>query len=209
MRPVLVTARLVRNDNYPEDRECLDRRWAPLLLAADLLPVVALSGAPPGALLDAVRPAGVILTGGNDLGALGGDDLSAARDAFELALLGAARERGLPVLGVCRGAQLLAWEAGGTLARVDGHVATTHGLRVEAGAPFASLVTELGAVNSYHGFGVTALDATVIARADDGTVEAFARGRELALMWHPERFEVPRAAELALLRALFAQEDRA
>ncbi len=66
---------------------------------------------------------GLVISGGADIDPARYDDVphprTAAwrpdRDAWELALLDAAEARGLPVLGVCRGMQLMAVHAGGTL----------------------------------------------------------------------------------------------
>jgi len=98
----------------------------------------------------------------------------ADRDDWELALLTAAAEADLPVLGICRGMQLMAVHAGGTLVQhtpdVVGH--ETHSPGGDA----------YGAVASRPGF-------ATVARAADGTVEAMeATGDRycLAVQWHPE-----------------------
>jgi len=214
LRPVLVTQRLVACDGRDEVRECLDRRWGPFLHAAGLLPVPLPSGLPVEAYLDRLPAAGVLLTGGNDLAAVGGDQLSVARDAFETAVLEAASQRGLPVLGVCRGMQLIAHLAGLPIERCSGHVATEHALEPALSSRYPAL-REPRRVNSYHQFtprspsGLSLSPASselrVVLRSADGEAEALehASRRLVGIMWHPERYPTPRSMDLELFRQVF------
>lgn len=136
--------------------------------------------------------AGVILTGGNTPASDGidPDDASPARDRTEAGLLHFARRRGLPVLGVCRGAQFLAAQLGARLRPVDAdaHVAKRHEVVWRSGRH-----AHHATVNSFHAWGIDpeALPETmrVRATAPDGTVEAFEHVELpwLGVMWHPER----------------------
>lgn len=177
-----------------ERRDALDQRWHGFLAAcgARALPVPNHAGAAAD-LLRRFTPAAVLLTGGNDLEALGGD--APERDAVEQALLAWAAEQGVPAVGVCRGMQMIAHVHGARLERVEGHVATTH------------LVTGPGyerVVNSYHGWGLrqAPADFAALARAPDGTVEAMRHNTRAvaAVMWHPERQSAFDAADVALIR---------
>ncbi|MFE6489209.1 gamma-glutamyl-gamma-aminobutyrate hydrolase family protein [Streptomyces sp. NPDC057757] len=119
------------------------------------------------------------------------------RDAWELALIDAALASGTPLLGICRGMQLLNVALGGTLVQhLDGHVKDVgvvghHDVIPVAGSLYASLVPEVSAVPTYHHQAVDRLGEglRVSARAADGTVEAVelpGAAWALAVQWHPE-----------------------
>ncbi|MFC8494201.1 MULTISPECIES: gamma-glutamyl-gamma-aminobutyrate hydrolase family protein [unclassified Streptomyces] len=122
------------------------------------------------------------------------------RDSWELALIDAALASGTPLLGICRGMQLLNVALGGTLVQhLDGHVEAVgvigrHKVEPVPGTRYASLVPETAEVPTYHHQAVDRLGAglAVSARAEDGTVEAVeAAGPVWALgvQWHPEMGE--------------------
>ena len=150
---------------------------------------------------------GLILAGGGDLDpALYGAEpdprttsVRPARDAGEVALLRAAVEADLPTLGICRGMQLMAACAGGTLVQhleSGGHSAgpgryVRHAVTTVPGTRLAGILGDTAEVPSYHHQGVAGAGAlTVSAHAFDGTIEAVedpsARFR-LGVLWHPEQ----------------------
>ena len=150
---------------------------------------------------------GLLLTGGVDMAPryygeepepqLG--DVDDLRDAAEEALYRAARERGLPVLGICRGLQVINVLEGGSLHQhLEGHSqgrpydALTHGVAFEAGGEGGGVLarhhpSELR-VNSHHHQAVKAVAPSlkVAARSEDGLVEALEGDGVLAVQWHPE-----------------------
>ncbi|WP_193107234.1 gamma-glutamyl-gamma-aminobutyrate hydrolase family protein [Brachybacterium sp. FME24] len=152
---------------------------------------------------------GLVLTGGTDLDpaawgeeALVTDmDPDPERDAFETALYRAARRADVPVLGICRGLQIIVIAEGGELHRhlphdVPAHPTTSERpTRVEAGIDAASdLAVALGTradVTAYHHQGVRSVggDLRIVARHDSGlplAVEAGSGSSVLAVQWHPE-----------------------
>ncbi|MFD5973523.1 gamma-glutamyl-gamma-aminobutyrate hydrolase family protein [Streptomyces bacillaris] len=123
------------------------------------------------------------------------------RDAWELALIEAAIEQGVPLLGICRGMQLLNVALGGTLHQhLDGHtgghaVFGGHPVDPVPGTAYAAAVPEQTTVPAYHHQAVDRLGTGLIAsaHAPDGTVEALELpDREslvLGVQWHPEMGE--------------------
>ncbi|HET7468142.1 MAG TPA: gamma-glutamyl-gamma-aminobutyrate hydrolase family protein [Gemmatimonadales bacterium] len=175
---------------------------------------------------------GLLLSGGEDIHpALYGAELSPhcyppsrERDLFELALFAAARQRELPVLGICRGIQLVNVGMGGTLyqhlpterpseiAHDAGSArdARTHGVRLAAGSRAAQALgaTELR-VNSFHHQAVDRLAPGLVATgwSDDGVIEAAEGPGDgpwlLTVQWHPEEMHAEvKAPERGLFRAL-------
>ena len=171
----------------------------------------------PDAVLDLLE--GLILAGGVDVGpdAYGAerhpltDEPNEERDAFELALARRALERNMPLLGICRGMQVMNVAAGGTLHQhlpdVLGHerhretvgVFGAHDVRLEARSLAARAAGEkLHATKSHHHQGVDALGEGFVVTgwsALDALPEAIERpGRRYALgvQWHPEADETSR-----------------
>ncbi|MFF5342793.1 gamma-glutamyl-gamma-aminobutyrate hydrolase family protein [Streptomyces althioticus] len=134
-----------------------------------------------------------------------------ARDAWELALIRAALERGVPLLGICRGMQLLNVALGGTLVQhIDGHAEVPgtfgmHPVKPVPGTRYADAVPEETSVPTYHHQAVDRLGTGLIpsAYAEDGTVEAVERPDGpwvVGVQWHPEMGDDPRVVR-ALISA--------
>ena len=127
------------------------------------------------------------------------------RDRFEIALALGALDRGMPLLGVCRGMQVLNVACGGTL---DQHIPdrlgheihrpvpgawAEHEVRIEPGSLAAEAAgTELLTVKSHHHQGIDRIADALTATAwatDDESVEAIESGDggfALGVLWHPE-----------------------
>ena len=155
---------------------------------------------------------GVLLSGGADVSPdrYGHDPDEATeplrpdRDAYEFALLDAARAAGLPVLAVCRGVQVLNAALGGTLHQhLPDHVGhDSHRPRpglfgssrvsIAEGSRIGALLGPEAKVHCHHhqAIDVVAESLAVVGRADDGTVEAVEAtdgSFVLGVQWHPEQ----------------------
>ena len=166
---------------------------------------------------------GLLLTGGGDVdpASYGAppenvDDADVAADGWELALIAAARERVLPTLAICRGAQLLAVAHGGRLAQQfssgDGHpelsglapeaiLAARHPVEVVPGSRVRrALGSERIAVNTIHHHEIAdAGELEVTATAPGGVIEAIEPRSEwpcVGVQWHPEKMSEPEQAGL-------------
>ncbi len=205
-----VTQRVEYINEYSEVRDCLDQRWSKLLdvLKMTMVPI-------PNSLsnvenwLDVMKCDAYILTGGNDLADIpNAKNVSIERDRTEVALLKYAKARSLPVLGVCRGFQLINLFFGGQLDRVSGHVASRHSIRVCFDQDNQFMSTN---VNSFHNWGISinnlAKDLIPCAYDEDNFIES-ARHEKLnwlGTMWHPEREAEFKKLDLEILRKLFTE----
>jgi putative glutamine amidotransferase len=138
------------------------------------------------------------------------------RDALELALATATRQRDTPVLGICRGMQVMAVAAGGTLDQhlpdLVGHdehspapgVYGSHSVRTVEGTTVSALLGREVVIPSYHHQSVSSHPGyRAAAWAPDGTLEAMehpASRFRLAVQWHPEAGQDARLFD-ALIRA--------
>ena len=195
--------------------EAVDRPYVSAVVEAGGLPVVLPVLDPSQAPAAVAGIDALLLTGGGDVdpawyGSLPSPDLGkvdAARDGWEIALVRAAAARGLPVLGICRGAQLLNVAMGGTLEQhlpdvtdlrhcVDERCAeAVHDVHIGARSGLGAVVgTEVLGVNSLHHQAVADVGEglVAVAWAEDGTVEAVEaaggddNARMLGVQWHPE-----------------------
>ena len=125
MKLIFVTQRIDEAVSYAERRDALDQRWAVLLekLGCAALPVPN-HPKTAAALLERVRPDGILLTGGNDPASCGGN--APERDETERYLLQQALEQKIPVYGFCRGMQSILNFYDCELQEVTGHVAVKH-----------------------------------------------------------------------------------
>lgn len=200
MKKVAVTQRVDVLSDRDETRDGLDQRLVEFLVVAGFLPVPVPNGfflsntEQAGELLkrwfDGVGIDAILLSGGNDIGQCN------ERDTTETWLLDFASQHKFPVLGICRGMQMMASWAGVGCHPVDDHVRTKHQLTGE-------IVAE---VNSYHGFSLDdcPVGFKVLAHSEDGEIEAI---RHLSLpwegwMWHPEREEIYPEGDIERARKL-------
>lgn len=200
------------------DRSGVNAAYVRAVIRSGAIPLILpplLREAHHGAILDVLD--GLVLTGGEDVDpthygharhpAIG--DVDPQRDAFELGIFREARQRGLPVLAICRGIQLVNVALGGTLwqdlpserpsalphrAPTERDV-RTHRVDITPGSQLARVLgTTSCDVNSFHHQSIRDLapGLLVTATAPDGEIEGVESppGEPwlLAVQWHPEEF---------------------
>lgn len=201
MKRIGITQRVIYETRYSETRDALDQRWSKFLFECDILPVILpndkrfLSFFVKDLSLD-----GFILTGGNDLKECGGKALM--RDELEKNLLDLALGARLPVIGVCRGMQLIQSFYGVPVKRVMGHIASKHW--IEGKHKTCTAEDREGRMGkktldhfwnrevwNYFEWGTkeSVPSIEVLACSKDGVVQAIRHCHEsiLGMMWHPER----------------------
>jgi gamma-glutamyl-gamma-aminobutyrate hydrolase PuuD len=186
---VLVTQRVDSLSGREEIRDAVDQKLLQWIVCAGFLPVtvpniLSLSKATQEPTLNnwllTIQPRAIILSGGNDIGEY------PERDTTELFLLSWAASNRIPLLGVCRGMQVMAVWGGVNLVKVTGHVRSRHQLKI------SKLSGEWpSGVNSFHNWALGSCppDFDIVAKAEDESIEAI-KHKNLpweGWMWHPER----------------------
>jgi putative glutamine amidotransferase len=170
----------------------------------------------------------VVFTGGSDLDPeLYGEPahpetagIVRMRDEAELSLLRAALDRDMPVLGICRGIQVLNVGLGGDLDQhLEGHrhdppgEFIEHDVAIEPDTRLAEMLGERTTVMSHHHQGLKTLAPGLVetARADDGLVEAVEAPDKrftVGVLWHPEAGQDARLFETLVAEARTYREER-
>lgn len=191
-KKVGITQRIDRDNSSNEFRDAVDQRLINWVDSLGFLPITI-----PNSLVDLnssekiqlklidwlneIKIDAIILSGGNDIGVL------KKRDLTEENLLYWAEKFKVPVLGICRGMQMMGHFAGENLSPVKKHVGVRHHLKISD--EYSGLIPTN--VNSYHNFALKQCpkDYEILALAEDDNIEAI-KHKILpweGWMWHPER----------------------
>lgn len=188
---IAVTQRVEYVKAIKERRDALSQEWAELAEICGFVPLILpnrLSMAKE--MLQKIPPDGILLTGGNDIGD------APERDETERFLIQRAAEARIPLLGVCRGMQMILTYFGTPLQKVEGHVRVEHPL------------SNGDVVNSFHSWGTTECKEPLVpqTRSGDGILEAV-RHQNCpwihGIMWHPERYHPSRERDVQFIKEVF------
>lgn len=199
MKIVIFTQRVEIIESYQERRDCADQRIVEFLIACGYLPIPMPNKAEVAEeYIRTLKPAGIVLTGGNSLIEYGGN--APERDAMDKALIRLAVNMGIPLYGFCRGMQSILIYFGNKLENMTGHVAVRHAVHGRK-TRFV--------VNSYHNQACTHLISDcgleIVVMAEDGVIEEVKHQNYpiVGTMWHPEREAVFSENDIRRLQSLF------
>lgn len=191
MLKIGITFRITNADSYEETRDSLSHDWPIFLEKINAIPIWipnSLSNLTP--FLEQMELDGIILSGGDNIGEF------PMRDETEKKLINFAVRKNIPILGVCRGMQVLNEFFGGNteILNNDNHVGNNHIVQIEHDL-FSKLIncSEI-TVNSFHRNIIPSsslakiLKPIALSKTDD-TIEAFIHEELpiIGVMWHPER----------------------
>lgn len=208
-----VSLRVVGTDGYTETRDAISHDWLRFFSQYEVVPLL-IPNVPSGslALLEIMEVSSLLLVGGNDVAPLDEDEgmlhidgVSRERDITEHAMIEHAVRERLPLLGVCRGMQMLNTYFGGEIVRdvsaicghPEAHVAVSHTVDFIDAKYQRQFGTSIAQTNSFHRQAVTsstlAAELRPFAVARDGIVEGIYHPELpiVGIQWHPERAKSP------------------
>ncbi len=186
MKKIIVTQRFYKDKKTGEVRDCADIRLSEFLLRLNLIPIFIPNflGKMPSFYLkkfiQKTQPHGLILSGGEDLGK------NLPRDYLEKNLLNHFTKKKKPILGICRGMQVLSIFFGSKLKKVKNHAKTRHKCELQTSDKLFPKT-----VNSFHNYAIKKCPKNFLttSKSSDGTIESIKhlKNKWEGWMWHPER----------------------
>tara|TARA_X000000950_G_C13768548_1_gene599937 strand:+ start:128 stop:739 length:612 start_codon:yes stop_codon:yes gene_type:complete len=203
MKQIIITQRLSINDKIKEKRDSIDIKLINLLLKVHLHPVpipnlfCTLKKKHFNNFVKKINPSGLILTGGENFG------VNKPRDKLEKKLLQHFSLKRKPILGICRGAQMIAKFFGVNLVKVKKHVGVNHKTIIATQDKLFPKV-----INSFHEYGIKRCPKNFITTVlhKDNTIEAFKHKKFKweGWMWHPEREKTFSTESLKRIKKIFS-----
>lgn len=204
MKKVIISQRVIETESYYEIRDALSHDWISYLEGMALIPFPV-----PNQLKDVesfiqtIQPDLIILSGGNDVPDItdtsinSNSDIASSRNKLEFNLIKYAMENDIPLIGVCRGMQMLHLYFGGVVKKIENttinHVNNTHFIEIIPSLFSNLLNIQRCTVNSFHHFGIELIDIVnplqPFAMSLDKVVEGFYHPfkKVVGICWHPER----------------------
>jgi len=208
MKKIAVSQRILENQSYYEVRETLDVKWGEFFSALGVLPIILPLEVNAIDYFNEIGIDGVVFTGGNNLSLVSGNELDSRRDEFENSIIKYCVSNGIPLMGICRGMQVIANYYHANILPVENHVGNRHKLIISSESRMENILAEIKDVNSYHDYGIKETPKEFVQSAyceADGTVEAMESDnlKIYCQMWHPERERPINEMDLKLFRKFF------
>ena len=195
---ILISQRLDKVGKFKELRDNLDVRFTKLILDLKMNPILAPNNSKAvDSLLLKNKIDGIILSSG------GNPKINDERSRIEEKLINFSKQKKIPLLGICRGAQKINLFYGGKIKKIKNHVRKNHKI-------FGTIIKNRNIeVNSFHNFGIKDIDLPkvfiILASTKDSYVECFSSKnfKVMGIMWHQERYKYLRSFEKKILKKFF------
>ena len=208
MKKIAFTQKIEKFKKYKETRDALDQRWVDFAIKLNLIPVILPNINPiyTKKLLDKNLPDIIVLTGGNDNYLKNFKNINAfkKRDDFEISIIKYAIKKKIPLIGVCKGMQLINIFFNGKISKINNHVKKNH--KIHFSKQNKKKFSEN--VNSFHNWGIkeNELGSDLIGIAFDSknNIESFIHKNKkiIGIMWHPERYKKFNKKDIFLFKNL-------
>lgn len=207
MKIIAVTQRLIRYGAAQTVNNSSDASLYPFLISIGLLPVFLPCSSDVEPYFAHMDIQGILLSGGNDLSRFSHNDLDSMRDEFEHNLIETGIKRDIPIIGICRGMQVICEHFGAEIDKVDLHAGVRHSVKMVTPSRYFDMSVNTREVNSYHNYGVRSVSGELIAIASspDSLTEAVEHKslKICASMWHPEREAEYEMHDINVFKRLF------
>ena len=208
MNRIAFTQRITKKKNYKEIRDCLDQNWIDLSFKLNAIPFVLpnIDIKNTSKILDIYKPNLIVLTGGNDIVTKikNNNKIYKKKDEFEISIIRYSIKNSIPIIGVCRGMQLINIFFKGKLSKISNHVSCDH--KIFFLEKNKNILTNK--VNSFHNWGIKIKDLgknlNILATDKEKNIESFIHKNKkiIGIMWHPERYKRFNKKDINLFKKL-------
>jgi len=197
MKRILITQRIDKVGEFKEIRDNISQDFLNMIDQLNYIPILVPNNL--NLIKNIVKSTnfeGIILTGG------GNPKKNDVRQKVELFLIKHSIKFKKPLLGFCRGAQLINLYFGGSIKKVSNHVKKKHFL-------LSNNLKKKIKTNCFHNFGITyetiSNKINILAKTKDNSIEFFKHHNYeiYGIMWHPERSQKINKTELGLIKKIF------
>ena len=196
MKKVLIIQRLEKMGLFNEERDSLDVNLIKFLEKVRVIPILLPNKYKNQEIfIKNIKPDGIILSGG------GNPSENNQRKKNEINLIKYSIKKKIPLIGICRGAQVINLFYGGQIKKIKGHVRKFHEIKINKDKKIK--------VNSFHdlGFNEKMLGKNLISlsKSNDGIIKFFCHKtlNIFGIMWHPERYKKFKNHDLKLFKNIF------